>query len=93
MRGVTNQRWTRAFTIAIGLITIAAVTSLKQYYPSAFEWAELKASDLRLYRGDLRKPTGNVVIATIDDKSIAESRPVPMAAQRGSASGECLARL
>src|ERR1700730_2193787 len=72
MRGVTNQRWTRVFTIAIGLITIAAVTSLKQYYPRAFEWAELKASDLRLYRGALRRPTGDVVIAAIDDKSIAE---------------------
>jgi adenylate cyclase len=72
MRRVTNQRSTRAFTIAIGLLTIAAVTSLKYYYPNPFEWAELKASDLRLYRGALHKPTGNVVIATIDDKSIAE---------------------
>jgi len=72
MRGVTNQRRTRAFTIAIGLLTIATVTSFKQYYPRAFEWAELKASDLRLYRGALLKPTGNVVIAAVDDKSIAE---------------------
>jgi len=72
MRRVANQRWIRAFTIIIGLITIAAVTALKQYYPRAFEWAELKASDLRLYRGALHKPTGKVVIATIDDKSIAE---------------------
>jgi adenylate cyclase len=72
MRGVTNQRWTRAFTIGIGLVTIVAVTALKQYYPNAFEWAELKASDLRIYRGALHKPTGNVVIATIDDQSIAE---------------------
>lgn len=72
IRGVTNQRWMRAFTITIGLLTIAAVTLLKQYYPKAFEWAELKASDLRIYRGALHKPTGDVVIATIDDKSIAE---------------------
>jgi adenylate cyclase len=62
----------RALTITIGLLTIAAVTSLKQYYPKVFEWAELKAADLRLYRGALHKPTGHVVIATIDDKSIAE---------------------
>jgi len=72
IRGVTNQRWMRAITITIGLLTIAAVTSLKQYYPMAFEWAELKASDLRIYRGALPKPTGNVIIAAIDDKSIAE---------------------
>jgi adenylate cyclase len=72
MRGVISQRWTRAFTITIGLITIAVITALKQYYPKAFEWAELKASDLRIYRGALHKPTGNVVIATIDDRSIAE---------------------
>jgi adenylate cyclase len=72
MRGVASQRRMRALTIAIGLLTIAAVTSLKQYYPNVFEWAELKASDLRLYRGVLHKPTGNVVIAAIDDKSIAE---------------------
>ncbi|HJU09610.1 MAG TPA: adenylate/guanylate cyclase domain-containing protein [Candidatus Binataceae bacterium] len=72
MRWVINQRWARAFTIAIGLLTIAAVTSLKQHYPNAFEWAELKASDLRIYRGGFHKPSGKVVIATIDDKSISE---------------------
>jgi adenylate cyclase len=72
IRGMTNQRWIRIFTIAIGLVTVAVVTALKEYYPEAFEWAELKASDLRIYRGALHKPTGNVVIAVIDDKSIAE---------------------
>jgi adenylate cyclase len=72
IRGVTNQRWIRTFTIVIGLVTVAAVTALKEYYPKAFEWAELKASDLRIYRDALHKPTGNVVIAAIDDKSIAE---------------------
>src|SRR6516162_10916394 len=72
IRRATNQRRMRATTIAIGILTIAAVTSLKQYYPKAFEWAELKASDLRIYRAALHKPTGNVVIAAIDDKSIAE---------------------
>jgi len=72
MRRVSNQRRMRTLTIVIGLVTIAAVTALKQYYPRAFEWAELRASDLRLYRGILHKPTGNVAIATIDDKSIAE---------------------
>ena len=72
MRGLANQRRTRAFTIIIGLITIAAVTALKQSYPRAFEWAELKTSDLRLYQGALHKPSGKVVIAAIDDKSIGE---------------------
>ena len=72
MRGLANQRRTRAFTIIIGLITIAAVTALKQSYPSAFEWAELKTSDLRLYKSALHAPTGKVVIAAVDDESIAE---------------------
>jgi adenylate cyclase len=72
MRGVANQRRTRAVTIIIGLITIAAITALRRYYPKAFEWAELKASDLSVYRGALHKPTGKVIIAGIDDKSIAE---------------------
>ena len=72
IRRATNQRRMRATTIAIGILTIAAVTSLKQYYPKAFEWAELKAADLRIYSSALHKPTSNVVIATVDDKSIAE---------------------
>jgi adenylate cyclase len=71
MRRAVNQRRIRAFTIIIGLIATAAVTAIKQCYPTPFEWAELKASDLRLYSGALHKPTGNVVIAAIDDKSIA----------------------
>ncbi len=62
----------RALTIIFGLITTATVTALKQYYPRVFEWADLKTSDLRLYRGAIDRPTGNVVIAAIDDKSIAE---------------------
>jgi adenylate cyclase len=72
MRKSINQRSMRAFTMIIGLLTIATVTALKQYYPKAFEWAELKASDLRIYRGALHRPTGNVVVAAIDDKSIAD---------------------
>jgi adenylate cyclase len=72
MRGLANQRRTRALTIIIGVVTIAAVTALKQYYPRAFEWAELRTSDLRLYRGALHKPTGKVVIGAVDDQSIAE---------------------
>jgi adenylate cyclase len=71
MPRAVNQRRIRAFTIIIGLITTATVTLLKHYYPKPFEWAELKASDLRLYNGALNKPTGNVVIGAIDDRSIA----------------------
>jgi adenylate cyclase len=72
IRGVTKQRWMRTFTIVLGLAAIALMTVFKQFYPKAFEWAELKASDLRIYPGAMHKPTGNVIIATIDDKSIAE---------------------
>jgi adenylate cyclase len=72
MRRTINQRWNRAITISLGLSAILAATWLKQHYPKVFEWAELKASDVRLYRGTLPKPTGNVVIAAIDDKSIGE---------------------
>jgi adenylate cyclase len=72
MARATSQRWTRVFTFAIGLATIVAMTWLKLRYPKGFEWAELKASDIRLYQGTLPKPTGNVVIAAVDDKSIAE---------------------
>jgi adenylate cyclase len=77
MRRAVNQRRIRAFTIIIGLLTTAALTWLKHYYPKPFEWAELKASDLRLYSGALHKPTGNVVVAAIDDKSIAAKGRFP----------------
>jgi adenylate cyclase len=72
MTRATSHGWTRAFTFGIGLITIVALTWLKIDFPKGFEWAELKASDLRLYGGSLPEPTGNVVVAAIDDKSIAE---------------------
>jgi adenylate cyclase len=72
MRSRTNQRWTRTITIIVGLATVVVVSCLKQYYPEAFEWAELRTSDLRLYSRALPKPTGDVVIAAIDDKSIAK---------------------
>src|SRR5438105_10836688 len=72
MTRATSHGWTRAFTFGIGLITIVAITWLKLDFPKGFEWAELKASDIRLYGGSLPEPTGNVVVAAVDDKSIAE---------------------
>jgi len=41
-------------------------------YPALLRDAELKAFDLRMYAQGTRKPSGRVVIAAIDDKSIAQ---------------------
>ncbi|HKV53303.1 MAG TPA: adenylate/guanylate cyclase domain-containing protein [Candidatus Binataceae bacterium] len=68
----TSQFRTRLTTISIGLATIVAVSFVQSHYPKVFEWTELTASDLRVYRGAPPKPTGRVVVGTIDDKSIAE---------------------
>jgi adenylate cyclase len=42
------------------------------HLPHAFEFLELKAFDARMYSGKITPPTGEVAIAAIDDKSIAE---------------------
>ncbi|HVB78830.1 MAG TPA: adenylate/guanylate cyclase domain-containing protein [Candidatus Binataceae bacterium] len=58
--------------LLIGIVIPAALFIFNGLHPAVFELAELKASDLRMY---VRRPpalTGAVVIAAIDDKSIAE---------------------
>ena len=68
-----NKRFWRSplVTVAIGLFVVATIT----YFDRAgrLESIELSASDRLIYRpGASQPPTGAVVIARIDDKSIAE---------------------
>jgi adenylate cyclase len=60
----------RTAAIGLAMFTVLLVADLR--HPSAVVLAELKASDLRMYARPGRKPTGKVVIAAIDDKSVAE---------------------
>jgi adenylate cyclase len=59
-------------TVAIGLIVVAAAAFLNHEYPHALERVQLTSADWRLYHLRLPQPTGQVVIARIDDQSIAE---------------------
>src|ERR1700674_5003524 len=67
-----NQFWKSALvTIAIGLAVVTTITSFNRR--GRLESIELSASDLLIYRpGALPSPSGAVVIARIDEKSIAE---------------------
>src|SRR5271167_671975 len=58
--------------LLIGIVILTALFIFNGLHPSVFELADLKASDLRM--SVTRRPplTGAVVIAAIDDKSIAE---------------------
>jgi adenylate cyclase len=58
--------------VVLGLLVIVALFWFGAHYSRALETAELKASDLRLYARPGRKPLGVVVIAAVDDRSIAE---------------------
>jgi adenylate cyclase len=69
----SRRRTTALKTIVVGLITISLVTFYKTRHPAFLQFLTLRSSDLRLY--NLRStphPTGEVVIAAVDDKSIAE---------------------
>jgi adenylate cyclase len=59
-------------TIALGLLVVVLVFIAHDRFPHAFEFIELKVLDLRMYSGQIAPPTGEVAIAAIDDKSIAE---------------------
>jgi adenylate cyclase len=67
-----KQFWKSALvTVSIGLAVVATVGYLNRH--GGLELIELSASDQLIYRpGTLQSPTGRVVIARIDDKSIAE---------------------
>jgi adenylate cyclase len=67
-----NQFWKSPLvTVAIGLAVVATITSFN--WRGRLEAVELKASDSLIYAaGKYPHPTGVVVIAGIDDKSIAD---------------------
>jgi adenylate cyclase len=68
--GIT--RWKgAAITIAIGIGVVVAM-SIVHKRSKILESADLKVSDVRIYYKSSARPTGVVVIAQIDDKSIAE---------------------
>src|ERR1700677_447595 len=56
----------------MGIVILAALFIFNVLHPAVFELADLKASDLRMYVTRRPPLTGAVVIAAIDDKSIAE---------------------
>ncbi len=58
--------------LLIGIVILGALFIFNALHPAVFELAELKASDLRMYVTRRPRPAGAVVIAAIDDKSIAE---------------------
>src|SRR5713226_7197674 len=66
--GVT--RWKGA-AIAIGIAVVVAMSKAHKR-SNILNSADLKVSDVRIYYKSSARPTGVVVIAQIDDKSIAE---------------------
>ena len=78
MAGKTTRRVTAVRvrghkrTIALGMLVVVLVFIAHGHYPRAFEFLELKAFDARMYSGKVAPPSGEVAIAAIDDKSIAE---------------------
>jgi adenylate cyclase len=58
--------------LLIGIVTLTALFVFNHYHPAVFDLADLKASDLRMYVTRPPPLTGAVVIAAIDEKSIAE---------------------
>jgi adenylate cyclase len=67
-----NRNTVALRTLQIGVAIVAALFFLNGRYPSLLRAAELKAFDLRMYAQGTHKPGGEVVIAAVDDKSIAE---------------------
>jgi len=58
--------------LLIGIATLTALFVFNYLHPAVFDLADLKASDLRMYVTRRPPLTGAVVIAAIDEKSIAE---------------------
>ncbi len=68
---VKRSRARERRTLLIGLAIIVALFAFNWRHPDAFQIAELKASDMRMYVGRAPSPTGAIAIAAIDDASIA----------------------
>jgi adenylate cyclase len=58
--------------LLIGIVILIALFTFNGLHPAVFELADLKASDLRMYVTRRPPLTGAVVIAAIDEKSVAE---------------------
>jgi adenylate cyclase len=58
-------------TLLLGIVVIGVVFAINSRYPAAMEFAELKASDLRMRSAQPRPKTDLVAIVAIDDSSIA----------------------
>jgi adenylate cyclase len=58
--------------LLIGIVILIALFTFNGLHPAVFERADLKASDLRMYVTRRPPLTGAVVIAAIDEKSVAE---------------------
>ncbi len=72
-RGATSLRVRgHKRTIALGLLVVVLMFIARDRRPDAFEFLDLKVSDLRMYSGKVTPPTGVVDIAAIDDNSIDE---------------------
>jgi adenylate cyclase len=70
---VKTRRHRRAkYALLIGALVLVALFAFNKRYPAVFNLAELKASDLRMSVQRRPQPVGSIVIAAIDDKSIAE---------------------
>ncbi len=67
-----SPRSRAAVTISIGLAVVIAVSVWAVYFPSTMRRLDLMAFDALLYRRGAIAPTGTVVIASIDDRSIAK---------------------
>jgi adenylate cyclase len=59
-------------TIALGLLVVVLMFITRNRRPDAFEFLDLRVSDLRMYSGKVAPPTGVVNIAAIDDTSVDE---------------------
>jgi len=59
-------------TVVIGFVMVCAAAALNDLYPHALERVQLATNDWRLYHVQMPKPTGDVVIARIDDKSVKQ---------------------
>jgi adenylate cyclase len=67
----STQRRT-ALTICLGLAVVIAVSVWTACFPATMQRLDLMAFDLFLYRRGVIPPTGDVVIASIDDRSVAK---------------------
>jgi adenylate cyclase len=71
-RGGKPLRRSALVTVVIGLAVVSATAALNDLYPHALERVQLATNDWRLYHLGMPPPTGKVVVARIDDKSIKE---------------------